>query len=130
ILGQQASIGALVLDNDFNPAAIPTLTTAGTLDSVYGGGLFVMGPNFTTNINQAAIGGSRTFFGNYQTLDVQSTTMGAGLVDTAGAPVPLNLSGVAGIYRFAGFGGSVALAGADGMLSGSNLVEVGSSLND
>jgi autotransporter-associated beta strand protein len=111
-LSYNNSIGTVTLDNDFAPAG--TTLTSTNFTSTYNTGLLLGRSVWNTDLDMSAIGDGRAFLASGNGTEVQylGVTLAAGAGST---------------YRLAGgAGGTLTFGGADNVLSGANLVQLGS----
>ena len=85
VLSTFTSLGAIGLDNSFDPSSILTSTNgaggAATLNSIWGSSVMLETPNFTTSLNMANIGNGKQFLGAGFTIgnvDYLGATLGGG----------------------------------------------------
>ncbi|HEY5311693.1 MAG TPA: autotransporter-associated beta strand repeat-containing protein, partial [Pirellulales bacterium] len=112
VLSAVNSFGAVAVDNDsFDPA---TVFGSALTNSIYGASLQIDTPTYNQPIDMSTIGNG-------------SMLLGAGGGVTAEYLAPTLGAGVGNIYRLGG-GGSFQFVGPDNVLTGDNLLEIGSPL--
>ncbi len=125
VLSTVTALGAIGLDNSFDPSSALTNANGAagfaTMNSVWGGTVMLETPNFTTSLSEATIGNGKQFLGAGFTLsnvNYLGATLGAGSDN---------------VYRLGANNAAattLTFAGADGVLTGSNAVQIGSPISD
>ena len=109
------SMGAVMLDDNFNPTVLNTAN----FSSIYNTALQLGQPFFTQSLDMASIADGKAYLGAGLNAEVAYTaaTLGAGTADTWNPGV--------GVYRIAPGAASFAFSGVDNILNGSNYLQVG-----
>ncbi|MGC3968279.1 MAG: autotransporter-associated beta strand repeat-containing protein [Pirellulales bacterium] len=114
VLSYNNSVGTITLDNDF----VPTILNSTNFGGVYPTGLLLGRPTWSSSLNMSSIGDGGAFLaaGNGAEVQYLGTTLTAGNGAT---------------YRVAGGpGGTLTFSGQDNVLTGANLLMVGSPISN